>query len=283
MIRRILCALLTLLLLLTATGALAAETPKSRESEFVDSYASDTLSIDIDREIWQFKSHVLRFLVVKIHVEDPSQLRTAFAGDVYDKKLTEDTESIAERNGAVLAINGDYYNHKDSVGTIIRNGELYREGKISRDMMTIDRSGLMETYLVSERVETPYPAEDMLLCGVEQSFEFGPALVRDGEALEMPKKYFITTNDRIREPRTAIGQTAEGDYVVIVADGRRSKWSDKGMTLQELAQVFIEQGCTTAYNLDGGGSATLYFNGEIINKPAGGGQRRVSDIVYFIN
>lgn len=276
------CALLALCLMFLSTLALAAETPKARTSEHYDTYTSDTLTIDITREEWTFKSHKLKFLVARVHVEDPAQLRTAFAGDVYDKKMVEDTESIAERNGAVLAFNGDYYNHKDNVGIIIRNGELYREKKSTRDLMTIDRNGLMETYLKSEREETPIPAEDLMLEGVVQAFEFGPALVRDGEALEMPSKYIITTNDRIREPRTAIGQTADGDYVVVVADGRRDGWSDKGMTLQELAQVFVEQGCVTAYNLDGGGSATLYYNGEIINKPAGGGQRRVSDIVYFV-
>ena len=280
-IQRGLCALLALLLISLSTAAMAAETPKSRTSEHVDSYESETLTIDIAREEWVFKSHKLKFLVARVRVVDPAQLRTAFAGDVYDKKMVEDTESIAERNGAVLAFNGDYYNHKDNVGIIIRNGQLYREKKVSRDLMTVDRNGLMETYLLSERQETPIPAEDLMLGGVVQSCEFGPALVRDGEALEMPEKYFIYTNDRIREPRTAIGQTADGEYVVVVADGRRDGWSDKGMTLQELAQVFVEQGCVTAYNLDGGGSATLCFQGEIINKPAGGGQRRVSDIIYF--
>ena len=70
-------------------------------------------------------------------------------------------------------------------------------------------------------------------------------------------------------------------YVVVVADGRRNDWSEKGMTLQELQQVFVEQGCQIAYNLDGGGSTSLVFNGERLNRSSGSRERDVSDIVYF--
>jgi exopolysaccharide biosynthesis protein len=69
---------------------------------------------------------------------------------------------------------------------------------------------------------------------------------------------------------------------VIVSDGRTSE--SQGLSLLQLAQEFKERGCTVAYNLDGGGSSTMYFNGEIINKPTDGrsmGERKVSDIVYF--
>ena len=54
-----------------------------------------------------------------------------------------------------------------------------------------------------------------------------------------------------------------------------------GMTLQELQKVFVEQGCKVAYNLDGGGSATMVMGGERVNKTSGSRERNVSDIVYF--
>ena len=57
--------------------------------------------------------------------------------------------------------------------------------------------------------------------------------------------------------------------------------ADKGMTLQELQKVFVEQGCKVAYNLDGGGSATMIMGGERVNKTSGSRERNVSDIVYF--
>ena len=57
--------------------------------------------------------------------------------------------------------------------------------------------------------------------------------------------------------------------------------ADKGMTLQELQQVFVEQGCKVAYNLDGGGSATMILGSQRVNKTSGSRERDVSDIVYF--
>jgi exopolysaccharide biosynthesis protein len=56
------------------------------------------------------------------------------------------------------------------------------------------------------------------------------------------------------------------------------------MSLSDLAQKFEERGCTVAYNLDGGGSSTMYFNGEVINNPTDGrheGERKISDIIYI--
>jgi exopolysaccharide biosynthesis protein len=71
-------------------------------------------------------------------------------------------------------------------------------------------------------------------------------------------------------------------YIIIVSDGRT--YESAGLSLLELAQVFEDKGCTTAYNLDGGGSSTMYFNGKIVNNPTDGrkmGEREVSDIVYI--
>ena len=68
--------------------------------------------------------------------------------------------------------------------------------------------------------------------------------------------------------------------MVVVADGRRRNHSE-GMSLRELQQVFLDAGVHMAFNLDGGGSSTLYFNGEVLNRPAGGVERSVSDILFF--
>ena len=84
------------------------------------------------------------------------------------------------------------------------------------------------------------------------------------------------------QPRTAIGQKGPSEYVIIVVDGRSTK--SQGMSCYDLAIEFQKIGCNFAYNLDGGGSSTLYFNGEVINKPSDfNGERNISDILYFIN
>nr|WP_260283568.1 phosphodiester glycosidase family protein [Propionibacterium freudenreichii] len=64
-------------------------------------------------------------------------------------------------------------------------------------------------------------------------------------------------------------------------DGRSEGYS-RGVTLPEFAQMFVDLGARTAYNLDGGGSSVMYFNGSLVNNPLGTGRERgVSDILYL--
>ena len=258
---------------------MAATEPNTKTIEETTSYESDTIRITIDRWCYAFNRTSLRFFVANVYVNDPAQLHTAFAGEQYSKDNAEATSAIAERHDAILAINGDYYNYKDKNGLIIRNGVLYRDESSTRDQLLVMSDG---TFVALPRgTYTAGEGQKYIDEGVVQSFSFGPLLVNDGEAVELPSKYIISTKDTIREPRTAIGQVDANHYVVIVADGRRDGWSDKGMTLQELQKVFVEQGCKVAYNLDGGGSATMIMGGERVNKTSGSRERDVSDIVYF--
>ena len=83
-------------------------------------------------------------------------------------------------------------------------------------------------------------------------------------------------------PRTAIGVISPLHYVFVVSDGRTDE--SEGLSLYELAQFMQELGVETPYNLDGGGSSTMVFNGTVINQPTSGkriSERKVSDIVYI--
>ena len=212
-------------------------------------------------------------------LENPGQLQTAFAGDEYSKKNAEATSAIAERHNAEFAVNGDYYNYRDNYGLVIRNGVLYRDKRSNCDQLLIYSDGSFKVVFKGEYEEGH--GQEYLDAGVVQSFSFGPVLVNDGEIVELPKKYIINTADTIREPRTGIGMVEPGHYVFIVADGRRKNWSDKGMVLQEMQIVFKEMGRQVAYNLDGGGSATMVLNGERVNRSSGSRERDVSDIIYL--
>ena len=276
-----LCLALTALMVMTAGCALAKTEPQSKTLEETITWESETLSIVIDRWCYAFRNTDLRFYVAQVKAASPEQLRTAFAGERYSKDKTEATGDIAARHDAVLAINGDYYNYKDKIGLVIRNGELFRDLDGSRDHLLVEKDGSF-TGITKAEFDAGH-GEEYIARGVQQSFTFGPLLVRGGEMVELPEKYTIYTSDEIREPRTAIGWVDGTHYVIIVADGRRKDWSDKGMNLQELQEVFVQYGCQVAYNLDGGGSATLLLNGELVNRPSGSRQRDVSDIVYFIN
>lgn len=279
-VRKSLILALALLMLLPCS-ALAAEEilSKSLEDSYTIETGSDTLSISIEQWHYEYKKHDLRFFIAHVNVADPAQMQTAFAGEKYSRDNAEATSAIAARHDAVIAINGDYYNFKESNGVVIRNGELYRDEASSRDLLLVMRDGSFRT--MPRKMYQQGAAQALLDEGVMQCFTFGPILVDGGAAVELPEKYAIATRDTQREPRTAIGQVDNTHYVLIVADGRRNDWSEKGMTLQELQQVFVEQGCSVAYNLDGGGSATLVVNGERINKSSGSRERDVSDIIYF--
>ena len=214
--------------------------------------------------------------VADVTVSSSEYLKTAFAQSSYGKNVTEKTSDIAESVNAILAINGDYYGAQES-GYVIRNGVIYRAtAKSGNEDLVIYADGSFE--IIDEDDIT---AEDLLEKGAQNVLAFGPALVEKGSVS-------VTESEEVGKamasnPRTAIGIINENHYVFVVADGRTS--DNEGLSLYELAEFMESLGVQTAYNLDGGGSSTMYFNGQIINKPTTNGssikERSVSDIVYI--
>ena len=277
--KKVLAICLFILMFLVPCAFAAEQEPNSKTIEDTFTYEDESIRIVINQWCYAFNRTNMRFYAADVYVTRPDQLMTAFAGEAYSKNNAESTSSIAERHDAVLAVNGDYYNYKDNVGLVIRNGVLYRDKNTTRDLLLVMKDG---TFVGIPRDE--YKAgsgEQYVQDGVVQSFIFGPLLVNNGEITELPKDYVISMKETIREPRTAIGQVEPNHYLFVVADGRRSGWSDKGMSLRELQKFFHEQGCSVAYNLDGGGSATMVLNGTRVNKTSGSRERNVSDIIYF--
>lgn len=211
-----------------------------------------------------------------VKVSSSEYLKTAFAQNSYGRNVTEKTSDIAESVNAILAINGDYYGAQES-GYVIRSGVIYREtAKSGNEDLVIYGDGSFE--IIDEDDIT---AEELLEKGAQNVLAFGPALVEDGSVS-------VTEDEEVGKamasnPRTAIGIIDENHYVFVVADGRTS--DNEGLSLYELAEFMESLGVQTAYNLDGGGSSTMYFNGQIINKPTTNGssikERSVSDIVYI--
>ena len=117
-------------------------------------------------------------------------------------------------------------------------------------------------------------ALDILNSTVWQAWAFGPALVSDGAVCDTS-----SSKIKVKNPRCAIGYYEPGHYCFIVVDGRQSGYSE-GMTLDELANTFAALGCRTAYNLDGGATAMMVFDGKVISQPTKGG-RTSSDIICF--
>jgi exopolysaccharide biosynthesis protein len=211
--------------------------------------------------------------IADIQLKGANLLKAAFAGDSYGRNITELTSEMAVRNNAILAINGDYYGFSDT-GFVLRNGVLYRKGEGGRALL-LDKNGDM--HVMAESGIGEEEAKEAW-----QIWSFGPALVVNGEVL-VDRSSEVTGRSSSSNPRTAIGQAGPGHYVFIVSNGRME--GERGLSLEELAQAMLDAGCQTAYNLDGGGSSAMVFNGKVLNSPTTGGrkvgERAVSDIVYI--
>ena len=228
------------------------------EIEFVKTkgnYISDNISISVN----EYRYEDTEVYVADVKISSPEYLYTALANDTYGKNVTASTSEIAEGAGAILAINGDFYGTQES-GYVIRNGTLYRDTAASgNEDLVINSDGSFDIINESDT-----SAESLLEKNVSDVLSFGPALLVNSEIA-------VSKNEEVGKamasnPRTAIGEIDNLHYLFVVSDGRTSE--SEGLSLSELAYFMQEMGCETAYNLDGGGSSTMYFNGEVINNPA---------------
>lgn len=168
-----------------------------------------------------------------------------------------------------IGVNGSAFDYgtgqPSPLGMCIKNGTLYGDYMTSYSVMAVKNDGTIYT-----------PAQglmgkDLLKAGVKDTYNFGPVLIQNGEA-QLPwaetEKYY---------PRTAVGMVKPNDYILLVTD----TGSYSGLNHWDMINIFSSYGCTYAYNLDGGGSATLYFNGKVMNNLIGGVQRPCADFLYF--
>jgi len=229
-------------------------------------YHSENVSIAVEK----VQENDVTYFVADIRLRSMDCLRTTLANDTFGRNIRETTSAMAVRSNALLAISGDYYGYRDT-GIVIRNGTLYRDDP-QQDILAFFPDGTMKTYHPDE-----ISGIQLVEMGATQAFAFGPSLLENGQALD----YYDNSDVNPRNPRSAIGMIEPYHFLFIVVDGRAEGYS-VGMKLSELAQVFASRGCISAYNLDGGGTATMFFNGQRINKPLGGeDERGLSDIIYI--
>ncbi len=229
---------------------------------------------DVSITLTEYEEYGTTIYVADVTLSSAESLKTAFANDIYGRNVTATTSSIAQANGAILAINGDFYGSQER-GYVIRNGIVYRSSPKGSEVLCIFADGTMKVVNDSD-----YTAEELVETGVWQAFSFGPGLVENGVVT-------VDGNDEVgrakaSNPRTAIGLIDANHFVFVVSDGRTDE--SEGLSLYELAEFMRGLGVKEAYNLDGGGSSTMYFNGEVINNPTTNGkikERGVSDIVYI--
>ncbi len=230
-----------------------------------NSYSSPDISITVTEETLGR----ITYYLADIYVRDITCFQSALARGTYGSGFRDSIEDMALLNNALLAINGDYYGNTNE-GVVIRNGVIYRANRTNCDVCVLYYDGSMRVIPGAS-----FSMEEAIQQGAWQAWTFGPALLdTDGSALTS----FASTSRIISaNPRTAIGYYEPGHYCMVVVDGRGES---AGITLPDLSRLFHDLGCAAAYNLDGGNSSVMVWQGEIINVPSGGG-RESSDALLI--
>lgn len=237
-------------------------------------YASDALRIEIHRrEDISKKNRPLRWLEADIYVNNGADFLKVYYNEKDNPKKETEVIKITQKNHLVFAINADWYYYRVkrnakkrtmSVGVILREGNILYDDPAKKASTSIPNRDILALFEDGDLNVYDYngiTAEQLQTDGAYDVLSFGPVLLKDGEITEQTKNISAHQSNN---PRMGIGLVEKGHYVAIMAEGRIKQ--SKGCTLSEFAQMFLDKGCVSAYNLDGGGTATMMFMGEYINQ-----------------
>jgi exopolysaccharide biosynthesis protein len=219
-----------------------------------------------------------RGVIAKVKLFDPKAFRVTLGKGKLGE--LETTSAAAKRNGAILAINGGgFYTEQRNgkpyarlIGNTVIGGKLVEPfNGYPGDLFF---AGINHAGQVVGNV--PTSERELMQLNPYMGVSFIPILLQNGKKVEIPAKWMTT-----KQPRTMIGQYANDDLIFIVIDGRQNDWS-VGITLENLQDKLLDLGVKSAYNLDGGGSSAMYYNGKLLNKPSEGKERPVVNNIVIL-
>lgn len=263
----------------SATTSVASSTEFTGLALTENGVTADQGAITLDTIVTGSGSDQVTAYCAEIILDDQTLLRSAFANNQFGLNIVDVPSNIAAEHNGIWAINGDYYGFRDT-GIVVRNGVVYRDSP-AREGLAFFRDGTVKVY-----DETATTAQALVDEGVWNTLSFGPSLLNNGEIIDGIDSVEVDTNFgnhsiQGEQPRTAIGVKGQNHLIFLVVDGRAEGYS-RGVTMPELAQMLKDLGCTTGYNIDGGGSSAMVFNGSLVNNPLGKGEEReTSDILYI--
>jgi exopolysaccharide biosynthesis protein len=234
-----------------------------------------------DQGIERYNIEGKKFNGYMLVIKDPSRVKVG-----YTKKLGiegERTSQMAKDNNAVAAINGGGFTDKSSGGKLwagtgsIPTGIVMADGKIVAGQEYSDSNDKVEAMGLTNKgvlVVGSHSLKELIKMGVTEIISFGPTLIING------KSQIQGDGGQGANPRTAIGQRANGDILMLVIDGRKIL-TKPGATLREVQELMLQYGAVNAVNLDGGSSSTMYYNDEIVNDPCDPlGERSIASCLY---
>ena len=264
------------------------------DEELYSEAGKEQISFIEDKQIWHYKNHQLNLYIEKKYLEeydsnvyithiftnDFSLLKIGNGGESATDTKTYRAYEISDKYQAIYAQSGDTFldSRNTDRGIVIRDGIIIRD-KLTYDIMAFFNDGSAEVYHKDDNIT----AQQLVDMGVHTTLAFGPILVENRE-VSVECAYDELA---VRNPRSAIGYVEPGHYVMIVCDGRDDEVS-KGLGMIQLAKLFEDEGCETAYNLDGGSTSTITFFGNYITRRTGHhgvpeiyNHRMVAELIYI--
>lgn len=224
-------------------------------------YRNESLAVEIHRyETTYYRSNKVEpavYFVADIYERNYDSFRPVFGSEHHNGIALAEAMDMADRMQCVLWLTGDNIIQADKEA----KGILIRDGYVFQRTNRIDGCSLNSETLSLDLVHrSGNTAQAVIESGAQNVFSFGPILVENGEIPEDAR----ATRKKLN-PRTAIGMVEPGHLVAVVVDGRQPGYS-LGVSGGELAELMVAHGCVSAYNLDGGISATMIFLGNKINR-----------------
>ena len=212
----------------------------------------------------------------EVKIAHPSQFRRFLAGGEFGSDKLYVTTEMASSVNAVVASSGDFYSYRRA-GTLVYDGKVRRVDNGLVDTCYVDGEGNLH---FTRREETMDEAQTQAWVDDRDilfSLAFGPVLIREGEVVT-PETYAVgEINDLY--PRSALCQLGKLHYLLVVVNAEEG--AEAVPTIHRFAENLLKTGIHTAYALDGGQTAVIAMDGELINAVLFGHQRKISDIIYF--
>lgn len=244
----------------------------------------ESINDNIEVKINKYRGYETQYYLAKININNPSvQLKTVDS----ENGLSKLSDLLKDKN-AIIGINGSSFSKEgDSINKVVKDSKEVPLNKSIQYTMAIDKDGKLflpyerenneYTYSTEQETKTKYSYTGSELINkwqVKETFHFGPPLI-------VNSKEYKYTNYKESAPRTIIGQIDSNNYIILVADGRNFNDNLNGLKLKDAIKILRENNAVFAFNLDGGGSTTLYYKGNIINYLSDGEERKVTDGIYF--
>lgn len=228
-----------------------------------------------DVKLYSFQTGNYKGYALKADLKTDKAMKLALGKDKVGG--SETTLSAASRYGAIAGINAGGFADDSSgrypIGTTMLNGKYVYGFFPAKDNLSF--VGLSD----SRKLIGGSFSRQSELDALKPSFgaSFVPALLKNGSKLDIPSPWATAP---FRAPRTVIGNFRNDQILVIVTDGYDER-GGSGATLAELQDKMAKVGVKDAYNLDGGGSSTLVFDGQVVNKPSDGKMRSLPTHFLF--